>query len=207
MKKLRDIDSAFKMTRLFALVVVVGSLGFAGFVYVQSLDMIEQQRKKVYVVSANGEALEYAISMESTVNKKYDIKNHIKTFHHFFFNLDPDPDQIKRNIGKALDLVDRSGRAYHDIRTENVLYRRMIEGDISSRILTDSVVVDMSSRPYRAVYYGKQKLVRPSKVVFKNLTTSCKLREVSRSDNNPHGLLMENFIIEDNRTYDERIRN
>ena len=74
----------------------------------------------------------------------------------------------------------------------------MIAMDISMTLVTDSVKVDFSAYPYKFSFYGRQKIVRKSNITIRNLETSGRLRNISRTDNNPHGFLIEGWRINDN---------
>jgi conjugative transposon TraK protein len=81
---------------------------------------------------------------------------------------------------------------------ENNVYNQVIASDISMTIKTDSIRLDFSSYPYTFWYYGKQKIVRTSNITLRNLETTGRLRNISRTDNNPHGFLIEGWRIVDN---------
>jgi len=44
-----------------------------------------------------------------------------------------------------------------------------------------------------------QFIVRQSNVTERSLVTTCTLQNSVRSDNNPQGFLMENFLVKENR--------
>jgi len=70
---------------------------------------------------------------------------------------------------------------------------------VSQRLTVDSVQLDLSRYPYYFRCYGQETIIRPSTVVTRDLVTEGYLREVSRSDNNPHGFLTERWSILENR--------
>lgn len=205
MKTLKNLDTSFKTMKFILFGVVLSATAIVLYNTYSSHLLIEKSREKVYVLK-DGEALELALSRNPEYNRKAEIKNHLEMFHQFFFNLDPDPKDIKYSIGKALYLIDDSGKQLHYAREEELYYHKIVDGSITSRILVDSVQVNMTSAPYVARIYCKQKLVRPTTVVYKNLITQCQLRDIKRTDNNPHGLLMERFQILDNSTTHEKPR-
>ena len=48
------------------------------------------------------------------------------------------------------------------------------------------------------LYYGVQRIERPSSVLKRQLITSGNLQQTPRSDNNPHGILITNWKTEQN---------
>jgi conjugative transposon TraK protein len=207
MDNLKNIDTAFKYTRLISIIVVVMCLGGMIYMHYDTKQMIQEERKKIYVLD-KGDALTFALSQDSYQNKKVEIGNHVKMFHKFFFSLDPEPTAIKEQINNALYLVDGSGKAYDDVRNEKLFYHDLVDGSMSLRIHVDSIKVDINQKPYTAHFFGKQKVIRRTKVVFKELWTKCNIRDgLKRTDFNPHGLMMERFEITNNKVIDEKIRN
>ena len=53
--------------------------------------------------------------------------------------------------------------------------------------------------PYYFKCYATQRITRTTSVVLRNLITEGYLRNVSRSDNNPHGFLIERWLTIENK--------
>jgi hypothetical protein len=60
-------------------------------------------------------------------------------------------------------------------------------------------VVDLVSAPYFFHCYGTIKITRPNSIVTRSLITQGYLRNVSRSDHNPHGFLIERWETLENK--------
>lgn len=73
-------------------------------------------------------------------------------------------------------------------------YNDLIAANISLEMTVDSVVVT-NSRPMVARCYGHQRVIRATSVTNRNFLSECSLRDVTRSENNPHGFLMENWRV------------
>jgi len=153
--------------------------------------------EKIYVL-ANGKVLE-AVSSNRKDNIPVEIRDHVDMFHHYFFTLDPDEKVIQANITKALYLADGSAKKQYDNLKENSYYSNIIAGNMSEEIHADSISIDVSSYPYYFRYYGTQKIIRPTTIVIRNLITEGFVRNVSRSDNNPHGFLIEKWVTLENK--------
>lgn len=204
MKILRNIDSSQKILKFISAIVIIMAFSFSGFIYFYSMNQISLSREKVYLLN-NGNALELVKSRNLQDNLKAEVKNHVTMFHEFFYNLDPDAKDIKSRVNRALNLIDESGKLLESQRNENLYYQKMIEGSISSRFYLDSISVKSSDdKYYFCKIFGKQKLERSSKLILKNLISECRVRQLSRTDNNPHGLVIENFIVINNKTIDEQ---
>lgn len=152
---------------------------------------------RVYIL-ANGKAIE-AYSSDRKDNIPVEAKDHVKTFHSFFFTLDPDDKVIKDNVAKALYLANDSAKRIYDDLKENGYYSGIISGNISQTITVDSIQIDINEYPYYFKCFAKQKIIRTTSILDRSLITEGTLRNVSRSDNNPHGFLIEHWNTLENR--------
>lgn len=192
-QQFKNIDTAFKHVRLFTFVLIAGAITFSCFVVFKSYEMVSEAQGRIYLL-ANGKALE-ALSAERKDNVPVEARDHIKMFHHYFFTLDPDEKVIETNIGAALYLADGTAKKQYDDLKESGYYSGIVSGNISQEISMDSIQINMQSVPYYFRYHGVQKIVRPTAIVKRRLISEGYLRNVSRSDNNPHGFLIERWHI------------
>ena len=203
MKILQNIDTSLKSMRIISLAVIVFSLLFCGFIYIKSMAQVDESRNKVYLLS-NGDALELVRSRSGKDNITAEIKNHITMFHQFFYDLDPDPVDIKTRIGKALYLIDDSGKQIHSKREEALYYHQLIDGSISTRVFIDSIGLSLDqNNKYQCKIYAWQKFTRSSGVTEKRIDAECSIRNVARTDNNPHGFMIEQYRLINNNTKNE----
>lgn len=190
-QQLKNIDTAFKHIRLFSLVLIVACVCICLYTVHQSFNLIRQTQERIYIL-ANGKAIE-ALSAERKDNTPVEARDHIKMFHHYFFTLDPDDKMIQANIAKALYYADISAKQQYDNLKESRYYANIISGNISQEIQVDSIQLDINQYPYYFRSYAKQRIVRATSIVSRNLITEGYLRNVARSDHNPHGFLIERW--------------
>lgn len=195
--KMKNIDTAFRHVRGFTIVVVVGSIIMSCFALYKSFSLVAQMQDKVYIL-ANGKALE-AYASDRKDNIPVEARDHVMTFHKLFFTLDPDDKVIKTNVTKALYLADDSAKRIYDDLKENGYYSGIISGNISQTLEVDSVAIDINKYPYHFRCYATQKIIRTTSIAQRSLITEGNLRNVSRSDNNPHGFLVERWKTIENR--------
>jgi conjugative transposon TraK protein len=198
MKKVFDIQRKFRFTVYVLLVVSLALTGFSGWVFTRSLKLVERSREKIYVLD-NGKSLLLALREDISENRPAEARDHIKRFHELFFTLEPDKQYIENNTREALYLADGSAMRQHRSYKENNVYNQVIASNISMTLETDSVQIDFSAYPYRFHYYGRQRIVRQSNITIRRLETTGQLRNSSRTENNPHGFLIENWLITNNR--------
>jgi len=195
--KAKNIETAFQHIRLFTALVIVGSLSLCGVVCWLSYRASARAQERIYIL-ASGKALE-AVAQDRRDNVAVEARDHIRSFHQYFFSLDPDEKVINTNLVRALYLADGSAKRQYDDLKETGYYSGIISGNISQEITIDSVSLDMTSYPYYFRCYATEKIIRPSSLVTRDLVTEGWLRNSSRSDNNPHGFLIERWTILDNR--------
>lgn len=196
-KQSKNIDTAFRHIKGFSIILVLGCISIAVYALYTSNKTISQSQQKIFIL-ANGKALE-AYASDRKDNIPVEARDHVKMFHHYFFSLDPDDKVIQSNITKALYLADGSAKQQYDNLKENNYYSNIISGNISQQIEIDSIRIDINRYPYYFKCIAKQKIIRPTTIVTRNLITEGFLRNVSRSDNNPHGFLIEKWKTLENK--------
>lgn len=194
---LRNIESAFQQNKKIVALVILTSAAISVAAIWFSFRAYQQASGHVYVL-ANGKVLE-AVSADRKDNIPVEARDHVNMFHHYFFTLDPDEKVIEGNIRKALYLADESARKQYSDLKEKSYYNNLISGNISQQISVDSIQLDMNRYPYYFRCYATEKLIRATSTIQKLLITQGFLRNVSRSDNNPHGFLIERWETVANR--------
>ena len=196
-KQTKNIDTAFRHIRLFSIVMIIACVFITAWsLYVSGKTMRESQQK-IFIL-ASGKALE-AFAAERKDNIPVEARDHVKMFHHYFFTLDPDDKVILANITKALYLADGSAKQQYDDLKENSYYSNIISGNISQEITMDSIEINISQYPFYFRCKAQEKIIRPTTTVTRSLITEGWLRNVSRSDNNPHGFLIEKWRTVENK--------
>ena len=163
----------------------------------KTYQVTQESKERMYIL-ANGKILE-AVAGERKDNIPVEARDHIKTFHQYFFTLDPDDKVIQSNITKALYLADGSAKRTYDNLKENGYYANVISGNISQTIAVDSITVNIDQYPFYWRCYATEKIIRSTSIVTRDLITEGYLRSVSRSDNNPHGFLIEKWNTIENK--------
>ena len=116
-KCLTNIETSFRQLRMYALV-------FAGVCAVvtvaavwMSYSFAERQRQKIYVLD-NGRSLMVALSQDLAQNRPVEAREHVRRFHELFFTLSPDKAAIESNVGRALQMADKSALSYYKVLQE-----------------------------------------------------------------------------------------
>ena len=193
----RHIDAAFKLVRGFCAMVIVLCLLVCLYAIYKTSEAAKLSSERMYIL-ADGKVLE-AQAGSREENIPVEARDHIKMFHQYFFTLDPDDKVIESNVGKALYLADGSAKRAYDNLKENGYYANLISGNISQKISIDSIQVNTKAYPFYWRCYATEQIIRATSIVTRSLITEGYLRDVSRSDNNPHGFLIERWNIIENK--------
>lgn len=192
-QKPKNIDTAFRQFRLFCIVYTISLTLCSGYLTYKCFVEVELHEQRLYVL-ANGKAIE-AFASDRKENIPVEARDQIATFHHYFFTLDPDDKIIQANITRALYLADNSAEKVYENLKEQGYYSNIVSGNISQKLTVDSIAFDMSSYPYHFHFYGTEQLIRATSIVTRSLVTEGYLRNTERSDNDPHGFLIERWTI------------
>lgn len=190
----KNIDTAFKHIKRFSIFLILANAFCICFCIYKSYDMVDRAQNRIHILY-NGKVLE-AIASDKKTNLEVQLRDHIKTFHQFFFTLSPDDKAIKAGLSKALYLADESAKKQSDNLREAGYYNNIISANISQEIEVDSTRLDINQYPYTFTCYATQKLIRSSSTVFRKLVTKGEVRDIKiQTDNNPHGFLIQKWEI------------
>ncbi|MEG1007659.1 MAG: conjugative transposon protein TraK [Bacteroides sp.] len=197
-KSLQNIESSFQRIRLFMLVFCIMCTLLTVFSVWKAFDFAEEQRKKVYVLD-QGKSLMLALSQDMSQNRPVEAREHVRRFHELMFTLAPDKAAIESNADRAFQLADRSAYQYYNDLKEKGYYSRLLSSNTSQIIEIDSMQCNFDEHPYSVKTFARQLIVRESNVTERSLVSTCRLRNSVRSDNSPHGFIIEKFKVIENK--------
>lgn len=203
-KSLKNIETSFRQIRFFGIVYLCVCTLLVSYSLWRAYDFAESQRQKIYVLD-EGKSLMLALSQDMKQNRPVEAREHVRRFHELFFTLAPDKKAIEENIQRAMFLSDRSAYSHYGDLAEQGYYNRIISGNVLQRIEVDSVICDFNNYPYDVVTYSRLSIIRETSVTERSLVTKGRLLNSTRSDNNPHGFILESFRVVENkdlRVYD-----
>jgi conjugative transposon TraK protein len=202
-KQLNNIEKSFQAVRMLSLCALAISAAVNLFAIYKTGEVMKKASDHIYILSS-GKVLE-AFAADRKDNVPVEARDHVRMFHESFFSLDPDDRVIQTNIKRALYLADESAKRVYENLKETGYYANVISGNISQTIEIDSVQLDMKAYPFYFRCFATETITRPTTIAIRDLVTEGYLRKVSRSDNDPHGFLIEKWGILENR--DIRVEN
>ena len=192
---IKNIEAKIRLATWVAfgsfLTAIILSVVFCSYAYRQVMDA----RKSIYILNNNIPL--QASQTDMQLNRPAEYKADVDMFHSLFFSLTPDDKYIEYQMKKAMYLVDESGVEEYDNLKENGFFNSILSSSSVLTLQTDSISLDMPRRYFR--YYGKLKIDRRSSTVVRSLITEGYLRDIPRSDDNPHGVLIINWKTLENK--------
>ena len=174
-------------TVIFAMVIVI-----VGFTY--SYKIVQDSRRSIYILDNGIPVL--VKQTDELLNRPVEYKAQIDLFHKLFFTLMPDDEYIKKNVDKSLYLIDDTAKRERENLLEKGFYNQIISSNATVSIQTDSINLDLNTKKF--IYYGTQMINRKTSLIIRKLITQGYFKDIARTPNNAHGVLLENWNIVDN---------
>jgi conjugative transposon TraK protein len=196
-KKFKSLNEAFKQVRWLSLGSIVLCAVISCWAIVHGFSETDRVMQRIYILS-DGKVLE-AMAADRRENVPVELRDHLRTFHRLFFDLDPDEKAIRNAMDRSFYLGDGSIKALYEDQVEKGFISGLISGNISQSVVLDSIWLDVDQEPYAFRCAGTQTLTRATSITTRSLITQGFVRTVERSDNNPHGFLIERFEVVENK--------
>ena len=189
------MESKIRLATYVSLGSLVASVLIAVVVSFFAYRQVNSARRSIYILDNHVPIL--AKQTDLQLNRPAEYRADVDLFHSLFFSLTPDDRFIEYQMKKAMYLVDESGaRQYNDLK-EKGYFSSVLSSSSVLTLQTDSIFLDVPKRYFR--FYGKQRIDRRSATVVRSLITEGVLRDMPRSENNPHGVLITQWKILENK--------
>ena len=190
----KNIEKRIKINKNISIATVILAMVIVivGFIY--SYKIVRDARKSLYVIDNGIPVL--VKQTDELLNRPVEYKAQIELFHKLFFTLVPDDAYINENIDKSLYLIDDTGKKERNNLLEKGFYNQIISSNATVSVRTDSINVNLNEKKF--IYYGTQMINRRSSLITRRLITQGSFKDIARTPNNAHGVLLENWNILDN---------
>lgn len=192
---IKSLEQKTKVAFFSVVVVVAGAALVCCSTILFCLNMVKTEREQIYILDGNIPFLAERASNE--INYDIEAYAHVNLFHQYFFNLAPDDKYIEYSLGKAIYMADESALKQKNILAEAGFFNDLVASSASTFLNCDSIIVDNNTKKF--IYYGKQYIKRKTRTQTRSLITSGFLRNVQRSQNNPHGILITDWRTIENK--------
>jgi conjugative transposon TraK protein len=198
LKSLKDIPASFSLAKrallfcmIFSIVISLGSMVWAYYT-------IRYVKNTAYILTKDGQAALISVIDMNEIDhyRKPEILNHINMYHSYFWDIDQF--NYKRRIDNALYLAGNSGKELFQTLEASGHFAKIVTENLTQKIEVDSIKIEEETYPYKAEIYGKLHVFRTDQKAESTNKLRAKfiLYNVSRTDKNPHGLLIENYHLE-----------
>ncbi|MBO1882914.1 conjugative transposon protein TraK [Capnocytophaga sp. Marseille-Q4570] len=190
----KNIEKRIKINKTMAIATVIFAMVIVivGFTY--SYKIVQDSRRSIYILDNGIPVL--VKQTDELLNRPVEYKAQIDLFHKLFFTLMPDDEYIKKNVDKSLYLIDDTAKRERENLLEKGFYNQIISSNATVSIQTDSINLDLNTKKF--VYYGTQMINRKTSLIIRKLITQGYFKDIARTPNNAHGVLLENWNIVDN---------
>jgi len=186
---IKNIEQKIKLALYVSGGSFLTSIVIVAFGLYQAFHLVEDARRNIYVLDNGVPVLVQQSGIQS--NRKVEYESHISLFHLYFFTLPPDDDFIKSNLARAMYLVDESGLTEYNNLKEKGYYNAILASSAVVSIKCDSIHLEKDLGSFK--FYGTQRIERETSILYRELVTTGQLRDVPRTQNNPHGVLITHW--------------
>ncbi len=195
MDLIKNIEGKIKLSLAVSFGAFITAIIICTISFSYARKMINEEKRQIYVLNNN---IPLIATKENVLdNRQAEYKAHIAAFHDFFFSYPPDNEYIESQLKKAMYLVDASGAQQYNTLKEKGFFNTIVSTSSTITLSMDSISLDLNSMHW--IYYGKEKIDRPSMMVVRSLVTEGNIKDIPRSFNNPHGVLITNWKTLDNK--------
>ncbi|GAA4331821.1 conjugative transposon protein TraK [Mucilaginibacter gynuensis] len=192
---IKNIEAKIRLATFVSAGSLLTGAAFVGINSIYAYHLVASAQKNIYILDRNVPVL--ARQTDIQLNRPAEYRAHADLFHSLFFSLTPDDQYMEYQMKKAMYLIDESGmRQYNDLK-EKGFFNSILSSSSVLTLQTDSIALDMPRHYFR--YYGKLKIDRRSSTVIRSLITEGFLKDIPRSNNNPHGVLITNWKTLENK--------
>lgn len=195
MALIKNIESKIKINKIVSLAAIICATIIAISSIYYGYSVTTNANKNIYVLSDNTPIM--ALRTDLEVNRPVEYKSQIDYFHSLFFNITPDDAFIEAQMKKAMYLIDETGLQQYRNMKEKGLFSQILSSNSIITLITDSISLDVSNKIF--VFYGKQIIDRKTSRLTRTLITTGTLKDIPRSENNAHGVLIENWKTIENK--------
>jgi len=192
---IKSIEGKIRLATTVALGSILLCILVCGMVAFSAYKQVALARQSVYILDNNVPI--FARQTDMQMNRPAEYKAHVDLFHSIFFSITPDDKYIQYQMKKAMYLIDESGILQLNNLKEKGYFNSVLSSSSVLTLETDSILLDVPKKYFR--FHGKLKIDRRSATLIRSLVTEGHLKDIPRSENNPHGLLITGWKTLENK--------
>lgn len=178
--------------RYMVIFFAICSLIHAAFSHYKTQNIANEAEQRGYVITNEGTFYAKA-SSNNPKDNEIEAANHAKMFLNLMYAYDEK--SFDSNTEAALHLIGKDGQIIYNQYVQNDTKNMLTKLNLVATVEIDSVIAIVDKLPYEVFVFAKQKQEASTFRQKKTLWASMQMRKISRSPQNPHGLLIEKFSI------------
>lgn len=198
MALIKNIESKIRLAYMSVILTLIFSVIIIGMTLLYSNNQINEGRKTMYILDHGVPIL--VKQTDQQANRPVEYKANVDLFHSLYFTLTPDEKFIEYQMKRAMYLIDETGMQQYNNLKEKGYFSQIMASSAVLTIQTDSIYLDEAKNYFK--YFGRQKIERKSSVMYRSLVTEGYIKDVPRSPNNPHGVMIQNWKTLENKDLD-----
>lgn len=198
MALIKNIESKIRLAYMSVILTLIFSVIIIGMTLLYSNNQINEGRKTMYILDNGVPILVKQTNQQA--NRPVEYKANVDLFHSLYFTLTPDEKFIEYQMKRAMYLIDETGMQQYNNLKEKGYFSQIMASSAVLTIQTDSIYLDEAKNYFK--YFGRQKIERKSSVMYRSLVTEGYIKDVPRSPNNPHGVMIQNWKTLENKDLD-----
>ncbi len=190
---IKNIEDKIRLSTMVSIGSMITAIIIVCIAFYTANSQINNARKSIYILAGNTPL--QATQTDMAVNRPVEYKAAVDLFHSLFFSITPDDKHIEYQMKKAMYLIDETGLNQYNNLKEKGYFNTILSSSSVLSIQTDSVVMNKQ----QFTFYGRQTIERRSRVTKRSLITTGYVRDIPRSENNSHGVLITNWKTLENK--------
>jgi len=191
---IKNIESKIKLATLLSIGSFISAIIICIAVSFFAYRQVANARQSIYILDNDIPILARQTNMQ--MNRPAEYRAAVDLFHSLFFSLTPDDKHIEYQMKKAMYLADESGVLQYNNLKEKGYFNSILSSSSVLTLQTDSIALGPNNK---FTYYGKQQIERRSATITRSLITQGYLKDIPRSENNSHGVLITNWKTLENK--------
>lgn len=189
-QKSTSFGRAFNLMKTVSVVMIIASVAIVLGALFFTSQVTKQANQKAYFVSNAGAVAGKLITSKD--ERKVEVKAHLEKFMKLMFSFDQG--NFESNIDKALYLIGDDGKLIYKGYLDNNMSGTLIKNNAVIGIEIDSIRINPEmSEPYEAAIYARQTVSTSLGYAEQFRHAFVELRNVSRTEENVHGLMITSF--------------
>ncbi len=181
LESLENYKSDFTNFKVFAIVIVVISIGSNVLLYFLSIRDVERAYSQIWIVDKDNRP--FLAEIRNSFQYPERVFEYEETVREFYENaFSCDDTNLDVHLERALNLSARfiNEQTVEDLWIEENVIANVLENNWVYNSQCDSVLFDLESNPIRGYAFGKQRIIMRRQTVIRNMNFTFLIYDVSR---------------------------